>query len=118
MSEASENESNTGFDAKATGRISAYLDGELSEDESLDFEAHLEDDAEVAEHFDQMKRLLGALGNLPDIEAPPDFFEQVRYGPEAVLVAVWSCDDDEPFAARLFYGDGHTESLHGSDTGR
>lgn len=78
MSQASENESNPTFDAKATGRISAYLDGELSEDESLDFEAHLEDDAEVAEHFDQMKRLLGALGNLPDVEAPPDFYEQVR----------------------------------------
>ena len=67
-----------GFDAKATGRISAYLDGELSEDESADFEAHLDEDSEVAEHFNQMKRLLGALGSLPDVEAPPDFYEQVR----------------------------------------
>ena len=68
----------TGFDAKATGRISAYLDGELSEDESHDFEAHLEDEPEVAEHFNQMKRLLGALGSLPEVEAPPDFYDQVR----------------------------------------
>ena len=66
------------FDAKATGRISAYLDGELSDDESVDFEAHLEDEPEVAEQFNQMKRLLGALGSLPEVQAPEDFYEQVR----------------------------------------
>lgn len=66
------------WDAKATARISAYLDGELTQDESSEFEEHLKTEPEVQEHFDQMKRMLGALGSLPDIEAPPDFYDQVR----------------------------------------
>jgi len=66
------------WDAKATGRISAYLDGELSDDESVEFQAHLEAEPEVQEQFDQMKRMLGALGSLPDVEAPEDFYDQVR----------------------------------------
>ncbi len=69
---------NQDWDAKATGRISAYLDGELSQHESSDFEAHLDAEPEVQAHFDQMKRMLGALGSLPDVEAPDDFYEQVR----------------------------------------
>jgi anti-sigma factor RsiW len=78
MSESIEDEAVQPWDAKATGRISAYLDGELSQDEAGEFEAHLDAEPEVQEHLDQMRRMLGALGSLPDIEAPLDFYEQIN----------------------------------------
>lgn len=65
-------------DLSSDARMSAYLDGALSPDESAAFEAQLQGNPAEREELDGMRKLLGVLGNLPEPEAPEDFYEQVR----------------------------------------
>lgn len=59
-------------------QMSAYLDGELSASESAAFEAFLDDEPDARDELDGMRKLLGALGNLPEPEAPPDLYDSVH----------------------------------------
>ena len=65
-------------DMQGDARMSAYLDGALDPDESAAFEASLETDPDGQAELDGMRRLLGALGSLPEPEVPEDFYEQLR----------------------------------------
>ena len=65
-------------DLNADAQLSAYLDGAMSPDDAAAFEAQLDADPSGQEELADMRRLLGALGSLPEPEAPEDFYEQLR----------------------------------------
>lgn len=78
MNQGTGSGSNAAEQLEPNADLSAYLDGVLSPDESAAFEARLDEDPETREELDGMRRLLGALSGLPEVEAPPDLYEQVR----------------------------------------
>ncbi len=57
--------------------MSAYLDDELDAEETAQFEAFLESSAEAREEMEHLRRMLTVVSQLDDVQAPPDFLEQV-----------------------------------------
>lgn len=59
-------------------QISAYLDGEFSDAERLEFEARLETDADLRAEVDALRRIDALYRAWPAVAAPDDFAEQLR----------------------------------------
>ncbi|MEZ4379981.1 MAG: zf-HC2 domain-containing protein [Nannocystaceae bacterium] len=57
--------------------MSAYLDRELDEEESAAFEAQLAASPEAQEELAELQQMLQLVKGLPEVEAPPDFYEKV-----------------------------------------
>lgn len=66
-----------GSPADKGDQMTAYLDRELAADEAAEFEAFLESSAEAREEMEQLRQMLQVVGQLGEVAAPPDFFEQV-----------------------------------------
>jgi anti-sigma factor RsiW len=57
--------------------LSAYLDEELEDGEREALEDLLRDSPEAREELDDLRRIVSLVGNLPAVEAPPDFYEKL-----------------------------------------
>ncbi|MEZ4430136.1 MAG: hypothetical protein R3A51_20845 [Nannocystaceae bacterium] len=57
--------------------MSAALDEQLAPEEAAAFEEMLAKDPEAAEEFSQLRDMLALVKNLPEVEAPPDFYEKI-----------------------------------------
>lgn len=57
--------------------MTAYLDDELDEVQAAHVRSLLESSPEVAEEMDGLQSLLAVVATLPEVEAPPDFYEGV-----------------------------------------
>ena len=57
--------------------MTAYLDDELDEAQAEHVRSLLESSPEVAEEMDGLQSLLAVVATLPEVEAPPDFYEGV-----------------------------------------
>lgn len=57
--------------------MTAYLDHEMDAEESEAFEAMLADSPETQEELSDLRQVLQLVQGLPEVEAPPDFFEKV-----------------------------------------
>jgi len=57
--------------------ITDYLDDALEGGESESFEKWLADSPEARKELESLQKILSVVRELPDIEAPPDFYEQV-----------------------------------------
>ncbi len=57
--------------------MTAYLDHEMDEQESEAFEAMFADSPETQEELSDLRQVLQLVQGLPEVEAPPDFFEKV-----------------------------------------
>ncbi len=57
--------------------MTAYLDDALEADESENFEAWLESSPEARAEVESLARMLSVVRDLPELEAPPDFYEKV-----------------------------------------
>ncbi|MCA9637007.1 MAG: zf-HC2 domain-containing protein [Myxococcales bacterium] len=57
--------------------MSAYLDHELDAKESEEFEAMLASSPEAKEELDDLRQMLQLVSTLPEVEAPPDFYDKV-----------------------------------------
>ena len=80
MGESMSNEM-TAIDYEATERdllFSAYLDGELSDDERDDFDARLAEDSSFARDWESFSSVMSAVGDLPFEFAPDDFVDSVK----------------------------------------
>lgn len=66
-----------GSSADKADQMSAYLDHELSAEETAEFEEFLESSAEAREEMEDLRRMLQIVGQLGEISAPPDFYEKV-----------------------------------------
>ena len=69
--------------------MTAYLDDALEGGEAESFERWLEDSPEAREEVESLRRILSVVRELPEVEAPPDFYDKVakklrrrRFGPE------------------------------------
>ncbi|EDM76022.1 hypothetical protein PPSIR1_32934 [Plesiocystis pacifica SIR-1] len=58
-------------------RMTAYLDDALEGDDASSFEAWLEDSPDAKKEVEDLQRLLSVVRELPDVEAPPDFYDKV-----------------------------------------
>ena len=64
--------------AEAEALMSAYLDGEkLAPDEAERVEKLLAESPEVREELSGLQSMLKLVKGLPEVEAPPDFYEKV-----------------------------------------
>ena len=77
--------------------MSAYLDRELDEEESAAFEAQLAASPEAQEELAELQQMLQLVKGLPEVEAPPDFYEKVakkirrsKFGPEGTSMSLFS----------------------------
>jgi anti-sigma factor RsiW len=77
--------------------MTAYLDDALEAGDAESFEKWLEDSPEARREVESLQKLLSVVRELPDIEAPPDFYEKVskklrrrRLGPEGSSVGLIS----------------------------
>lgn len=57
--------------------MTAYLDAELGDEDAAAFEEALENDPEAKSELEQLRRVMSLVSTLPDVEAPPDFYEKV-----------------------------------------
>jgi anti-sigma factor RsiW len=57
--------------------MTAYLDDALEAGEAEDFEKWLEDSPEARHEVESLQKILSIVRELPDVEAPPDFYEKV-----------------------------------------
>lgn len=57
--------------------MTAYLDDALEAGEAEDFEKWLEDSPEARQEVESLQKILSIVRELPDVEAPPDFYEKV-----------------------------------------
>jgi len=57
--------------------MSAYLDHELGAEEAAEFEEFLESSAEARAEMESLRLMLQVVGQLGEVEAPADFYEQV-----------------------------------------
>ncbi len=57
--------------------MTAYLDDELDEAQAEHVRSLLESSPEVAEEMDGLQTLLAVVATLPEVAAPPDFYEGV-----------------------------------------
>ena len=57
--------------------MSAYLDEQLDPDETQAFESLVDTDPNVRRELDEMQQMLRMVGQLPEVAAPPDFYEKV-----------------------------------------
>ena len=57
--------------------MTAYLDDALEAGDAESFEKWLEDSPEARREVESLQKLLSVVRELPDIEAPPDFYEKV-----------------------------------------
>ena len=77
--------------------MTAYLDDALEAGEAESFEKWLEDSPEARQEVESLRKLLSVVRDLPDVEAPPDFYEKVskklrhrRLGPEGAAMGLVS----------------------------
>lgn len=77
--------------------MTAYLDDTLEAGEAESFEKWLEDSPDARREVESLQKLLSVVRDLPDVEAPPDFYEKVskklrrrRAGAEGVSVGLIS----------------------------
>jgi len=64
-------------DNSAEELMSAYLDHEMDAGESEAYEAMLAESPEALEELADLRQVLQLVSSLPEVEAPPDFFEKV-----------------------------------------
>jgi anti-sigma factor RsiW len=57
--------------------MSAYLDDQLDPDEAQAFESLVDADPEVRRELTEMQQMLRMVSALPEVAAPPDFYEKV-----------------------------------------
>ena len=69
--------SNETSTAEAEERMSAYLDHELDPESSRDFEEKLASSPGARQELDDLRKLLRLVKELPEVEAPPDFYEKI-----------------------------------------
>ncbi|MFP3938521.1 MAG: anti-sigma factor family protein [Phycisphaerae bacterium] len=62
---------------KIREQLSAYLDGELSDEEARRVEAALKSDSELQAELDELRRVREMVGSLPSSQAPEGFVERV-----------------------------------------
>ncbi|MGI9591853.1 MAG: anti-sigma factor family protein [Myxococcota bacterium] len=63
--------------SKAGARLSAYLEGDLSESERSKLESHLADDVALRDSLRELEGVVALLRNLPEPELPPAFSTRV-----------------------------------------
>ncbi len=59
------------------GRMTAYLDAELPDDELVAFEEHLAASPQAQEELEELRKVMQLVQALPDIDAPDDFYEKL-----------------------------------------
>lgn len=57
--------------------ITAYLDAELPAEEAAAFEERLASDPQARSELEQLRKVMSLVSSLPEVEAPPDFYEKV-----------------------------------------
>jgi anti-sigma factor RsiW len=57
--------------------MTAYLDDALEAGEAESLEKLLEESPEARREFEDLQRVLSIVRDLPEVEAPPDFYENV-----------------------------------------
>jgi anti-sigma factor RsiW len=57
--------------------MTAYLDDALEADDAKSFEKLLDESPEARREFEDLQKVLSIVRDLPEVEAPPDFYEQV-----------------------------------------
>jgi anti-sigma factor RsiW len=57
--------------------MTAYLDDALEAGEEQEFEKWLEDSPEARKEVESLQKILSIVRELPDVEAPPDFYEKL-----------------------------------------
>jgi anti-sigma factor RsiW len=74
--------------------MTAYLDDALEAEDAESFEKLLDESPEARREFEDLQKVLSIVRDLPEVEAPPDFYEQVakklrrrRGGSDAMSVA-------------------------------
>ncbi len=77
--------------------MTAYLDDALEAGEAESFEKWLEDSPDARREVESLQKILSVVRELPDVEAPPDFYEKVskkirrrRLGPEGAPMGLVS----------------------------
>jgi anti-sigma factor RsiW len=58
--------------------LTALLDEQLDEHEAAEVADYLERSNEARAELDSLRRMLKMVGDLPAVEAPPDFYDKVR----------------------------------------
>jgi len=57
--------------------MTAYLDAELPAEDAAAFEEELARDPNAQSELEQLRRVVSLVAGLPDVQAPPDFYEKV-----------------------------------------
>jgi anti-sigma factor RsiW len=57
--------------------MTAYLDDALEAGEAESFEKYLQDSPEARQEVESLQKILSIVRELPDVEAPPDFYEKL-----------------------------------------
>jgi anti-sigma factor RsiW len=57
--------------------MTAYLDDALEAEDAKSFEKLLDESPEARREFEDLQKVLSIVRDLPEVEAPPDFYEQV-----------------------------------------
>ncbi|MFO7565813.1 MAG: hypothetical protein R6X02_24440 [Enhygromyxa sp.] len=57
--------------------MTAYLDDALEDGDAESFEKYLEDSPEARREVESLQKILSIVRELPDVEAPPDFYEKL-----------------------------------------
>lgn len=57
--------------------LSAYLDEELEAGEREEIESFLRESPEAREELDDLRKIVSLVGNLPSVDAPDDFYENL-----------------------------------------
>lgn len=57
--------------------MTAYLDAELPAEDAAAFEEELARDPSAQSELEQLQRVMSLVSSLPDVQAPPDFYEKV-----------------------------------------
>lgn len=75
--------------------MTAYLDDALERGDAESFEKLLDEDPDARREIEDLQKVLSLVRELPDVEAPPDFYEKVnkrlrrrRIGSEATMSLV------------------------------
>lgn len=77
--------------------MTAYLDDALEAGDAASFEKWLEDSPEARLEVESLRRMLSVVRELPDVEAPPDFYDKLakklrrrRHGAESAPMGLIS----------------------------